>query len=126
MDQRKSEPLKLTAFSQLLAASWHRHYRSTNEENYHVIRLFVFLQNRDGGWGLHIEGPSTMFGTVLNYVTLRLLGEGPEGGQGAVEKACEWILEHGSATAITSWGKMWLSVQILVFHCLLICLFIYY
>ncbi|OMP07288.1 Prenyltransferase/squalene oxidase [Corchorus olitorius] len=68
------------------------------------------LCNKDGGWGLHIEGPSTMFGTVLNYVTLRLLGEGTEGGQGAVEKAREWILEHGSATAITSWGKMWLSV----------------
>ncbi|PPR88784.1 hypothetical protein GOBAR_AA31905 [Gossypium barbadense] len=66
--------------------------------------------NRDGGWGLHIEGPSTMFGTVLNYVSLRLLGEGAEGVQGAIEKAREWILEHGSATAITSWGKMWLSV----------------
>ncbi|PPD70491.1 hypothetical protein GOBAR_DD32626 [Gossypium barbadense] len=43
--------------------------------------------NRDGGWGLHIEGPSTMFGTVLNYVSLRLLGEGAEGGEGAIEKA---------------------------------------
>ncbi|TYI87515.1 hypothetical protein E1A91_D04G140900v1 [Gossypium mustelinum] len=57
--------------------------------------LFVFLQNRDGGWGLHIEGPSTMFGTVLNYVSLRLLGEGAEGGERAIEKARKWILEHG-------------------------------
>jgi len=69
------------------------------------------LQNRDGGWGLHIEGPSTMFGTVLNYVTLRLLGEGPNDGEGAMEKARDWILNHGGATMITSWGKMWLSVQ---------------
>ena len=37
------------------------------------------LQNTDGGWGLHIEGQSTMFGSVLNYVTLRLLGEELEG-----------------------------------------------
>ncbi|THG23160.1 hypothetical protein TEA_008068 [Camellia sinensis var. sinensis] len=66
--------------------------------------------NIDGGWGLHIEGPSTMFGTVLNYVTLRLLGEGANDGQGAVEKGHKWILDHGGATAITSWGKMWLSV----------------
>ncbi|TYH35038.1 hypothetical protein ES332_D13G165900v1 [Gossypium tomentosum] len=54
------------------------------------------FENRDGGWGLHIEGPSTMFGTVLNYVSLRLLGEGAEGGERAIEKAREWILEHGS------------------------------
>uniref|UniRef100_A0A6N2KFM6 Terpene cyclase/mutase family member n=1 Tax=Salix viminalis TaxID=40686 RepID=A0A6N2KFM6_SALVM len=66
--------------------------------------------NRDGGWGLHIEGPSTMFGSVLNYVTLRLLGEGPNDGDGAMDKGHDWILNHGSATMITSWGKMWLSV----------------
>ncbi|TYG67013.1 hypothetical protein ES288_D05G044900v1 [Gossypium darwinii] len=74
--------------------------------------LIVFLQNRDGGWGLHIEGPSTMFGTVLNYVSLRLLGEGAEGGEGAIEKAREWILEHGSFQKFTiilynSVGRMW-------------------
>lgn len=66
-----------------------------------------------------------MFGTVLNYITLRLLGVGAEDGQGAVEKAREWILEHGSATAITSWGKMWLSVHNQSL-CLVIGLFIYY
>jgi len=71
------------------------------------------LQNKDGGWGLHIEGPSTMFGSVLSYVTLRLLGEGPNDGEGDMEKARDWILEHGGATHITSWGKMWLSVKIL-------------
>ncbi|XWS19211.1 hypothetical protein CRYUN_Cryun32bG0111600 [Craigia yunnanensis] len=82
----------------------------SKEHQYEICRYLYNHQNRDGGWGLHIEGPSTMFGTVLNYVTLRLLGGGAEDGQGAVEKAREWILEHGSATAITSWGKMWLSV----------------
>ncbi|KAF3782546.1 hypothetical protein EJ110_NYTH19105 [Nymphaea thermarum] len=35
--------------------------------------------NEDGGWGFHIEGPSTMFSTALNYVTLRLFGERLEG-----------------------------------------------
>ncbi|TYK04001.1 cycloartenol synthase [Cucumis melo var. makuwa] len=74
----------------------------------HQARFFLF--NRDGGWGLHIEGPSTMFGSVLSYVTLRLLGEEAEDGQGGVENARKWILDHGGATAITSWGKMWLSV----------------
>ncbi|KAG6495926.1 hypothetical protein ZIOFF_043759 [Zingiber officinale] len=66
--------------------------------------------NRDGGWGLHIEGDSTMFGSVLTYVILRLLGQGPDDGDGAMEKGRKWILDHGAATCITSWGKMWLSV----------------
>ena len=39
--------------------------------------MMVYLRNHqqsDGGWGTHIESPSTMFGTTLNYVALRLLG----------------------------------------------------
>ncbi|GMQ07575.1 hypothetical protein CsSME_00051713 [Camellia sinensis var. sinensis] len=75
-----------------------------------MCRYIYNHQNRDGGWGLHIEGPSTMFGTCLSYVTLRLLGEEADDGQGAVEKGRKWLLDHGGATAITSWGKMWLSV----------------
>ena len=54
-----------------------------------------------------------MFGSVLNYVTLRLLGEGANDGNGAMEKGRDWILAHGGATHITSWGKMWISVKIL-------------
>ncbi|XP_070673805.1 cycloartenol synthase-like isoform X2 [Malus domestica] len=75
-----------------------------------MCRYLSNHQNEDGGWGLHIEGPSTMFGTALNYVTLRLLGEGADDGQGAIELARKWILDHGGMTAVTSWGKMWLSV----------------
>jgi hypothetical protein len=39
-----------------------------------MVRYLRNHQNADGGYGLHIEGTSTMFGTALNYVTLRLLG----------------------------------------------------
>ncbi|VAI43510.1 unnamed protein product [Triticum turgidum subsp. durum] len=66
--------------------------------------------NKDGGWGLHIESPSTMFGSVLNYVTLRLLEEGSDSEDGAIQLAQNWILDHGGATFTTSWGKFWLSV----------------
>ncbi|KAJ3699987.1 hypothetical protein LUZ61_003692 [Rhynchospora tenuis] len=80
-------------------------------EHQKEMRRYLYNhQNKDGGWGLHIEGHSTMLGSVLSYVTLRLLGERANGGDGAMEKARDWILNHGSATAITSWGKMWLSV----------------
>lgn len=52
-----------------------------------------------------------MMNTTLNYVALRLLGEGTDGGKdGAIEKARNWILDHGGATMIPSWGKAYLSV----------------
>ncbi|XP_075094977.1 lupeol synthase-like isoform X1 [Nicotiana tabacum] len=65
-------------------------------------------QNEDGGWGFHIEGHSTMFGTVFNYIALRLLGE--DGEDKALAKGRKWILDHGAAVATPSWGKFWLAV----------------
>ncbi|XP_076895364.1 cycloartenol synthase 2-like [Bidens hawaiensis] len=82
----------------------------SKEHKREMCRYLYNHQNIDGGWGLHIEGHSTMFGSALNYVTLRLLGEGANDGEGAMEKGRKWILDHGGATYITSWGKFWLSV----------------
>jgi beta-amyrin synthase len=43
---------------------------------------------------------------------MRMLGEGRDGGKDkACERARKWILDHGSAIAISSWGKTWLAVQ---------------
>jgi hypothetical protein len=33
-----------------------------------MVRFLSNHQQADGGWGIHIESPSTMFGTILNYV----------------------------------------------------------
>ncbi|CAN1748571.1 Cycloartenol synthase [Linum perenne] len=80
---------------------------------HHLLEMRRYLynhQNEDGGWGLHIEGSSIMFCTALVYVTLRLLGEEMDGGDGSMEKARIWIHAHGGATCIPSWGKLWLSV----------------
>ncbi|KAK6944654.1 Squalene cyclase, N-terminal, partial [Dillenia turbinata] len=81
----------------------------SKEHQSEMCRHIYNHQNKDGGWGLHIEGQSTMFGSVLNYVALRLLGQEPNDGEGAMEKGRKWILDHGSATSVPSWGKMWLS-----------------
>ncbi|KVH88377.1 Prenyltransferase/squalene oxidase [Cynara cardunculus var. scolymus] len=82
-------------------------------EHQKEIRRYIYNhQNVDGGWGLHIEGHSTMFCTALNYVSLRLLGETMDGGQGAMTRARTWILHHGSLTHVPSWGKLWLSVRL--------------
>ncbi|KAK2969244.1 hypothetical protein RJ640_003478 [Escallonia rubra] len=81
-------------------------------EHQREIRRYMYNhQNVDGGWGLHIEGSSTMLCTGLNYVALRLLGEKMESGNGAMEKARTWIMDRGGITYIPSWGKMWLSNQ---------------
>lgn len=67
-------------------------------------------QNEDGGWGLHIEGHSTMFGSAFSYVALRLLGQQIDDHNGAMESGRKWICSHGGAVGIPSWGKFWLSV----------------
>ncbi|XP_026440994.1 beta-amyrin synthase-like isoform X1 [Papaver somniferum] len=76
-----------------------------------ALRYMYCHQNEDGGFGTHIEGHSTMFGTALNYVCMRMLGEGPNGGRDdACARARKWILDHGGVTLIPSWGKTWLSI----------------
>ncbi|XP_024994925.1 shionone synthase-like [Cynara cardunculus var. scolymus] len=82
-----------------------------SEHRKEILRYLYCHQNEDGGWGFHIEGHSTMFGSTLSYICMRLLGEGPDGGlNGACTKARKWILDHGGATAIPAWGKTWLSI----------------
>ncbi|KAK8455497.1 hypothetical protein SEVIR_4G125700v4 [Setaria viridis] len=80
----------------------------SKEHRREICRYIYNIQNADGGWGKQVVGPSTMFGSCLNYVTLRLLGE--ESTHDALTKGREWILSHGSAAAIPQWGKIWLSM----------------
>ncbi|KAJ3194273.1 Lanosterol synthase (Oxidosqualene--lanosterol cyclase), partial [Dinochytrium kinnereticum] len=62
----------------------------------------------DGGWGVHIEGVSTAFGTALNYVALRILGLGPD--HPVCVKARAYLHKIGGAVGVPAWGKFWLSV----------------
>lgn len=73
-----------------------------------IKRYMLNHQNADGGWGLHIEDGSTMFGTVMQYVSLRLLGADAQ--MPEMQKAREWILREGGAVSVPSWGKFYLSV----------------
>lgn len=60
------------------------------EHKTEMIRYLVNHQNSDGGYGLHIEGHSTMFGSCLSYVSMRILGCGPD--HAAVASCRKWIL----------------------------------
>nr|UTU07507.1 oxidosqualene cyclase 3 [Ailanthus altissimus] len=94
--------LYITGYLSILFSAEHRK---------EMLRYIYYHQNEDGGWGLYVGGHSTMFCTAFNYVCMRLLGEGPDGGENnACEKSRKWILDHGGLTAIPSWGKTWLSI----------------
>jgi len=73
--------------------------------------MVTYLKNHqqvDGGWGTHIECASTMFGTVLSYVALRLLGEHPESVY--MIQARQFIHKYGGVLYAPSWAKFWLAV----------------
>jgi len=78
-----------------------------HEKKVEMIRYLTNTQREDGGWGLHIESPSTMFGSALTYVTLRILGM--ESDHPVLTKARDWIRTNGGAQGIPSWGKFWLA-----------------
>ena len=79
-----------------------------NEQKNEMIKYLFNHQLRDGGWGTHIENKSTMFGTVLNYISLRLLGIPSD--HERLRDARELILLEGGAMYAPSWAKFWLCV----------------
>ena len=73
--------------------------------------MVAYLRNHqqvDGGWGTHIECASTMFGTVLSYVALRLLGQPAD--ESYMVAARDFMMSHGGALYAPSWAKFWLAV----------------
>jgi len=73
-----------------------------------MVRYLTNRQRPDGGWGMHLESNSTMFGSVLNYCAMRLLGVGKDDAR--VVRARDFIKRNGGATYCPSWGKFWLCV----------------
>ncbi|KAM7491578.1 hypothetical protein LguiA_034499 [Lonicera macranthoides] len=95
------------------------------EHQKEIIRYIYNHQNGDGGWGIHIEGHSTVFGSCLSYIALRLLGEGHDDGEDrAVARGRKWILDHGGAVlGVYEWGgnnpmppEFWLLPKIFPIH----------
>ncbi|KAF3941061.1 hypothetical protein ABW19_dt0204546 [Dactylella cylindrospora] len=73
--------------------------------------MIRYLCNRahpeDGGWGLHTEGESSVFGTACNYAALRLLGMDAE--HPVAVKARGTLHKLGGALGVPHWGKFWLA-----------------
>ncbi|KAK7432419.1 Lanosterol synthase (Oxidosqualene--lanosterol cyclase) [Neonectria magnoliae] len=77
---------------------------ATEIKNYLTARAHP----EDGGWGLHIEGESTVFGTTLNYIVLRLVGVDPE--DPIMVKARGTLHKLGGALYSPHWAKFWMAV----------------
>ncbi|KAM9850438.1 lanosterol synthase [Aulostomus maculatus] len=73
-----------------------------------MVRYLRSVQLPDGGWGLHIEDKSTVFGTALSYTSLRILGV--EADDPDMVRARNNLHGKGGAVGIPSWGKFWLAV----------------
>lgn len=70
--------------------------------------LYARQHPEDGGWGLHIEGESTVFGTAMNYAVMRILGASEEDPR--LVKARATLHKLGGAIRGPHWAKFWLSV----------------
>lgn len=80
-----------------------------DDEAIKLMKHYILVhQQVDGGWGTHIESPSTMFGTTLMYVALRLLGVDAE--DYAAAKGRAFIREQGGALMTSSWAKFYLCL----------------
>ncbi|RMZ81528.1 hypothetical protein DV737_g2446, partial [Chaetothyriales sp. CBS 132003] len=71
--------------------------------------LFNRQNSEDGGWGLHIEAHSSVFGTAMNYTVLRILGASEDDAR--MIKARAKLHELGGAVNGPHWAKFWLSVM---------------
>ncbi|EDP50566.1 hypothetical protein KXW98_008104 [Aspergillus fumigatus] len=78
----------------------------------YAIEIKNYLMARanpvDGGWGLHSEGDSSVFGTSLNYTVLRLLGVDSE--HPVMVQARGLLHRLGGALNAPHWSKFWLAV----------------
>uniref|UniRef100_A0A8C5H0T5 Terpene cyclase/mutase family member n=1 Tax=Gouania willdenowi TaxID=441366 RepID=A0A8C5H0T5_GOUWI len=73
-----------------------------------MVRYLRSVQLTDGGWGLHVEDKSTVFGTALSYTSLRILGVDPDDPD--MVRARNNLHSKGGAAGIPSWGKFWLAI----------------
>ena len=73
-----------------------------------IVRYLSNMQADDGGWGIHIESQSTVFGTALNYVTMRIFGVAADDDR--MVRARAWLQSRRGCLGIPSWGKFWLAV----------------
>lgn len=91
-----------------LIITWHVTSTSIPPEYRIEIANYLFARQHpeDGGWGLHIEGITSVFGTAMNYTALRLVGVDAEDER--MIKARSVLHKMGGPTEGPLWAKFWL------------------
>ena len=83
--------------------------RMLNADQAELMKHYICThQQSDGGWGTHIESPSTMFGTTVMYVAIRLLGM--EANDDVCVRGRAFLKENGGALMTSSWAKFYLCL----------------
>ncbi|KAL3479239.1 terpenoid cyclases/protein prenyltransferase alpha-alpha toroid [Aspergillus californicus] len=93
----------------MLIISWYITEATIDEA--HAIELVNFImnvQNEDGGWPTYCGEDTTLMGTILVYVALRLMGLSADGEALMNARAC--ILRLGGAVYLSGWAKFWLAM----------------
>ncbi len=82
-----------------------------------MIRYIFSKQTDEGGYGLHIEGKATIFGTVLNYVALRLLGISKDDAR--MKKTIAFLKKEGGIAGLPQWGKLYMcALGVMEYDCI--------
>eukprot|EP00980_Cylindrotheca_fusiformis_P022244 scaffold9153_cov121-Cylindrotheca_fusiformis.AAC.8 len=80
-----------------------------NEDQVKLLKHYILAhQQLDGGWGTHIESPSTMFGSTQMYVAMRLLGVPID--HPAAVSGRKFLKDQGGALYTSSWSKFYLCL----------------
>jgi hypothetical protein len=80
-----------------------------NDDQIKLLQHYILVhQQADGGWGTHIESPSTMFGSTLMYVAMRLMGVPID--HPAAAKGRKFLKDNGGALYTSSWSKFYLCL----------------
>lgn len=93
-----------------IVIAWYVTNRPIPKEYAFEMKRYLFARQNpnDGGWGLHIEDHSSVFGTSLNYTVLRILGADSDDPRMIQARAL--LHKLGGAVAGPLWGKFWLCV----------------
>ncbi|PLB50866.1 terpene synthase [Aspergillus steynii IBT 23096] len=93
----------------MLIIAWYITQATIDEAQAIELINFIFgAQNPDGGWATYVGEDTTVMGTILVYVALRLMGLSAEHQQ--LIKARRCLLDMGGAVYLPGWAKFWLAL----------------
>ncbi|KAK1142056.1 hypothetical protein N8T08_008262 [Aspergillus melleus] len=93
----------------MLIISWYVTQATIDEANaIELVNFILRAQNSDGGWATYGGQDTTLMGTILIYVALRLMGLPAD--HECLVQARRCLLDMGGAVYLPGWAKFWLAL----------------